>query len=343
MKQTQDEVTQLISSLLQQGSRLGDFTTQSDSATDIQAAIYQRLTSKKFRKTKMDEACVARTQHAIAARVANNEPLKVMYPQGGYKLWRFPSSPEADWAEFFTIAYLVEYLLPIARQYKPGVELVFYMHTLLMEVHDNLTTQEIQAYVDSFQKLIGAFSEYLPGNFKISMLRDADLYSREEYFETLEQGRSTAEQQYASWDEAKKQTYLRMAALNIKWDGKEQWHLLSEAKKQQKLHAAAVYELAAVSSLEKVAKVVKAPENVLVFTKATPDFIGIGSLKNSVAKYWVGFGVLETNQKGELKPRILSPSQYERALTLPYETVPCAVLPGKNFTKCLVFAEPFSF
>lgn len=119
--------------------------------------MYQRLTSKKFRKTKMDDVCVARTKSAIHLRVSQNQSLKVVDRQGGYKLWRFPSSPEADWAEFFNIAYMTEYLLPLARNYQPGVELVYYMHTLLMELHDNLTTAEIQEYVDSFDNLIHGF------------------------------------------------------------------------------------------------------------------------------------------------------------------------------------------
>ena len=339
MKNTQQQANDLMTSLLKQGS----VVVGSDSSSNIESFIYQRLTSKKFRKTKMDDNCVQRTQRAIEIKVKKNEPLKVIYPQGGYKLWRFPSSPEADWAEFFNIAYLIEYLLPIAQKYQLGVELVYYMHTLLMELHDNLTTEEIQAYVDSFQRLIDEFQEYLPDNFRISILRDADIYSREEYFQKLEEGKVQAEKEYAKWDEVKKQSYLRMAKLNIKWNGRENWEILSDEKKQEKLYLAALYEMAATSNLEKVFDLVKAPENVLLFTKATPDFIGIGSIRNSMAKYWVGFGVLETNLKGELKPRILTPSQYEEALQQPHETVDCDVIKGKNFEEVLVFEKPFDF
>jgi hypothetical protein len=212
-----------------------------------------------------------------------------------------------------------------------------------MELHDNLTTEEIQTYVDSFQRLIDEFQEYLPENFRISILKDADIYSREEYFQKLEEGKSQAEKEYAKWDETKKQNYLRMAKLNIKWNGRENWEILSEEEKQEKLYLAALYEIAATSSLKKVFELVKSPENVLLFTKATSDFIGIGSIKNSMAKYWVGFGVLETNSNGELKPRILTPRQYEDALQQPHETVACDVIRGKNFAEVLVFNKPFDF
>jgi len=212
-----------------------------------------------------------------------------------------------------------------------------------MELHDNLPTDEITAYVNSFQKLIDNFKKYLPKNFSISILRDADIYSRKEYFEKLEIGKTKAEKTYQTWDETKKQNYLRMAKLNIKWDGKEDWTNLSAKEKQHKLYLAALYETAAASNLEKVAKTIKSPENVLIFTKATPDFIGIGSTKNSMAKYWVGFGVLEVNTKGQLKPRILTPSQYKKALQMPHQRIKSNLFDEKNFKNILVFEKAFDF
>jgi len=338
---TKQSVGATLSNLLTRGSTVDE---PKQAVTDIEQFIYQRLTSKKFRKTKMDEVCVDRTRKAIHLRVSQNLPLKVVYPQGGYKLWRFPSSPEADWAEFFNISYLIDYLLPIAHNYSPGVELVYYMHTLLMEVHDNLTTEEIQTYVDSFQALLDEFQKFLPHNFTISILRDADIYSRADYFKRLEEGKHKAELEYEQWPEEKKQALKRMAQLNIKWDGRENWNQLPEKEKDQKLHLAALYETAASSNLERVFELVKAPENVLVFTVATKDFIGIGSTKTSLAKYWVGYGVLETNHKGELMPRILTPSQYEAALKLPRKDVLVQInLSGKNFQSILVFDKPFDF
>ena len=55
-----------------------------------------KLMSKKFRKWKLDLACVERTRKAIEIRVNKSEPIKVIFFQGGYKLWRFPTSPESD-------------------------------------------------------------------------------------------------------------------------------------------------------------------------------------------------------------------------------------------------------
>jgi hypothetical protein len=123
----------------------------------IEVYIFSKLKSKKFRKWKFVPGSAERTKLAIHTKVTNNLPLVIIYPKGGYKLWRLPTSPEVDWAEFFNISYVLKYIAPLAAGYKPGVQLTYYLHTLLMEVHDNLPTAEIDAYVRSFQSLIDEF------------------------------------------------------------------------------------------------------------------------------------------------------------------------------------------
>lgn len=305
----------------------------------IEQYIFTKLSSKKFRKTKMDDDCTSRTKEAVRLRVQKNEPITIVYPQGGYKLWRFPSSPTVDWAEFFNIAFVLEYIAPIANSYKPGVNIVYYMHTLLMELHDNLTTEEIQAYVDSFNQLLEKFRTYLPKNITISILRDADLYSREEYFSALEEGKKLAENDYKNFSKSKIDDLARMANLNIKWDGKEDWTKLSQKQKDEKIYLAGLYEMAATSQLKKVFEKVKSPDNVLVFTKATKDFIGIGSTKASIAKHWVGFGVLQ--KKGDkYLPIILTPTQFNEAQKQPHEIAVVDLLSLTNFDEVMVFEKP---
>lgn len=302
----------------------------------------QKLMLKKFRKWKLDPSCIERTQKAVELQVEKNEPIKVIYFQGGYKLWRFPSSPEVDWAEFFNIAYVLNYLAPLATAYKPGIDLTYYCHTLLMETHDNLTTKEIKAYMDSLDRLFDEFRKYVPKNIKMSILRDADIYSREEYFEALEKGKEKAAEDIKSWPEAKVKDFERMARLNIKWKGKEDWTKLNEKEKEEKIHQAALYEQAATSNLPRVMNTVKAPNIVLLFTKATPIFIGIGSTYASVAKHWVGFGVLEVHKESYI-PRILTPSQYEKAKDYKKKSIITPLGLGKNFTSISVYPEHLQF
>ncbi len=142
---------------------LTDSDKEEIATSGIESYIFKKLSTKK----------------AIHISITENRPIQAVYFLGGYKLYRLPSSPEADWAEFFNIAYVLEYLAPIAAAYKPGVILSYYTHTLLMEKHDNLDTTEINTYMNSFQTVINSFLKYTPLNMTVRIWRDADLYGRD--------------------------------------------------------------------------------------------------------------------------------------------------------------------
>jgi hypothetical protein len=309
---------------------------------EISSFILNKLLSKKYRKWKLSSECHDRTKNAVEIQVKANKPIEAIYFQGGYKLWRFPSSPNPDWAEFLNLSYVISYLAPIAAAYQPGVELTYYCHTLLMELHDNLTTEEVDSYMQNFQKLFDEFQKYLPNNFKIKILKDADIYPREEYFKALEEGKEIAKETVKTWSKEKKTSSRKMAQLNIKWKGREDWSNLSEEEKEQKLYLAALYEQAASSNLPKVMDIVKAPKKVLLFTVTNPLFIGIGSTKTSIAKHWVGYGVLEKDTD-KLYDRILTPSQYEKVFNQPYKTEEVAIVDQENFKKIEIFDKRFNF
>ncbi len=314
--------------------------TESDhvalSEIGMHSFIVSRLFSKKFRKWKLDPACIDRTNTAIATKIKSNLPIKIVFPQGGYKLWRLPSSPTADWAEFFVVAHLLEYIAPIAAAYKPGVEMTFFLHTLLMELHDNLTTDEIKQYVKSLQKILDLFQVHCPKNVKLSILLDTDIYTRTEGIEALETGKAMAAKDYASWPAEQQVRYRKMSELNIKWNGRERWDLLDEAAKSEKIYQAALYETSGSYNLPKVTQIVKSPDNVLVFTKPTKDFIGIGSTKTSVAKYWVGYGVLETDGE-RFYERVLTPTQWEHCKKTEYHDEKVVMLDLPNFDQVHIF------
>lgn len=309
---------------------------------NVEQLVFSRLASKKFRKWKLADTCVTKTKIAIKKSISNQEPIHAVYFQGGYKLWRLPSSPEADWAEFFNISFVIEYLAPIAKAYKPGVDLVYYVHTLLMEKHDNLTTQEIEKYIGSLQMLVNEFCNYLPSNFTIKIVKDADIYPREEYFRKLEDGVEKAKEQYSALSKEKKDNYSRMGRLNIKWHGKEDWSQLTQEQKDEKVYQGILYEMAATSNLPKVAEAVKGEDKVCLFTSSAPIFIGIGSTKTSITKHWTGFGVLE-HVENHYYDRILSPQQFEDTQKLPHEVYKVSLFSLKNLQEIKVYEGRFDF
>lgn len=248
-----------------------------------------------------------------------------------------PSAPEADWAEFFNFSYLLEYVAPILTAYQPGVKLNYFAHTLILEYHDNLKSKTVQKYADSLQLIVDSFLEYTPENLSFSFMKDSDVYSREEYDVAISKGLEQAEQILSAKPKERQEAYLQMSELNIKWDGKNDWTGLSEEEKKAKIKQGALYE-AALSTLDKIGDYAKAKENVLVFTNPGPEFIGIGSTYSSIAKFWVGYGVLEEHDT-KLVPRVLTPSQLEREKENKLRTEKIDILPLKNLQQVEIFPK----
>lgn len=302
----------------------------------VESFIFAKLSSKKFRKKKMSDECVAHTMKAIEIAVRHNKPLQFVFPQGGYKLWRMPSSPQADWAEFFNISYILQYIAAIAAAYKPGVEITYYLFDRLMEFHDNLTKSEIQAYQNSFQELLKSFAAYTPKNMKLSIVTESDLYPGDLYDDAISNDLSRAEVSFDAFSNERKQAWEKSARLNIKLDGKEDWTKLTEEEMNQKIRFACIYEEAAAYCLKKVWAELITDEVVLIFVKQIAFSIAIGSTRTSTAKHWVGFGVLEEDNKGYYE-RILTPSQFNTLKDKPHKVVPIQLLKGKNFSEIQIF------
>jgi hypothetical protein len=303
---------------------------------NIKEFIKSKLLSKKFRKWKPSDEAISRLEKAVDIAIKTNSPVKIIYPQGGYKLWRLPSSPEVDWAEFFNIAYVLKYISPILKTYAPGVELIYYMHTLVPERHDNLTTEEINSYVDSFQKLIDHFLQHSSKNLRIVISKDADFYeSREEYFEELESHLENGKAKFNTKDEAAKKISLTTSKLNLKIDGFEDLSNLNEDELNERILKGAYYEQA-ISFLSKPTPFTKADDKVLIFSISAGEFIGIGTTKASITKFWVGYGVLA--QKGDsFREIILSPKQFDTVKSENYKSEQINLIDLKNFKEVRIF------
>lgn len=279
----------------------------------IEQFIYKKLTSKKFRKWKVDELSEKQVRRAINLAITNNEPLKFRYPFGGYKLWRLPTAPEVDWAEFFSIAYYCRYLAPIAAAYQPGLELKFSSDDLIIERMDNIPKGDTDRYFDSFKKLLGAFKPQLPTNFTVDIVRIADLYSDTERMEAeLAENVEHFKVEYRdNVDVEKKQKMHRMSELNIRFDGAKDLTSLSDEEKQTVIEMGPVYH-DAYCTLSKRREFNRGEDKIVIFTTPIPNAIAIGTTKASVTKYWTGFGALEP-KNDSFQAKILSPKQLKAA------------------------------
>lgn len=292
--------------------------------------IYAKLTSKKFRKWAVDESSEQQAKRAIQLNVSANQPLEFRYPFGGYKLWRMPSSPEVDWAEFFSIAYYAKYLAPVAAAYKPGIEFKFSSDDIIIERMDNIPVAETDAYFSSFNKLLEQFRQHFPANFKMDIVRIGDLYDDKEAMEQeLAANVERFKQEYATADEEKKQKMYTMSELNIRWDGAKDLTTLSAQGKRQVIEMGPIYH-DAYCALSKRREFNRGEDKIVIFATVIPNAIAVGTTKSSVTKFWTGFGILEADS-GDFKSRILSPSQLEALEGQRFELVPINWFGMQNF------------
>lgn len=306
----------------------------------IEKYIKSKLLSKKYRKWKLDEECNSLVEKEIATSISESRPIKVFFAQGCYKLWRVESAPNPNWAEFFNLAYVIAYLSPVVALYKPGVELTYYFLTVLPQTHNNLSQTEVDSYKRGFVTLLNIFKEYLPINFKINVVTELDSRTRAQYEEELHHAMVYAEERFYSWNQAKQTDYIRRAWLNIKWDGVESWSTFSEEQKLRLVKRAVLYEYAATQDILAKDKIGR---GVILSTLPKEDSIGIGSTYTSVAKHWVGVGVLESSESKDFHTRILSPSQYSLAQMTSHEDVVVSVIPIQGFTRIDVYPKYFDF
>ncbi len=308
----------------------------------LEAFIYKALTNKKFRKWAIDESTQQRVKRAIHLNVSKNQPIQLTLPFGGYKLWRLPSAPEVDWAEFFMLSYYLSYMAPIAAAYKPGIALSFSSDDIIIERMNNVSDADTDAYARSYSALLAQFRVYLPANVTIELKRVRDMYpDRSEYERELAHNIERFTKEYAALDATTRAHKEKTSILNIRWDGARDLTGLSDAQKQEVvsfgpiLHDATCY-------VSKRQAFVRGENKIVIFGNKIRNCIPIGTTKTSRTKFWTGFGVLE--QRGEkLLDRILSPEQLERAKNEDHEIIHPNLIPLKNFDELWVYPRAFQF
>ena len=81
----------------------------------LKEQILNRLFSRKWSRKAQFEDAKKYTEEKVDNILNKNLQFIFCYCFGGYKHFFSPTYPEPDWAEIFTIKYLMEYVLPIAQ------------------------------------------------------------------------------------------------------------------------------------------------------------------------------------------------------------------------------------
>jgi hypothetical protein len=288
---------------------------------EIQRIIF----SKKFRKWAASEQLAATVRGAISLAVKAQTPIKFLFPQGAYKLWRLDGSPNADWAELFFIMHIAKPLSQICSIYRPGVEFDLLLDDIIIAEMNNLPRSDIQDYIDSLHRLFDFMKAYLPANFTFKTTPVSKLFDTEEQYWASVKENAAATVQPTLTEEQK-----AMVELNVKpapgYDEDPLWR-----EKIMHLHDAHM------KTKRERGYHLGRDDKVLVFSMPLPSgaYLSVGTTKNSVAKHWCGVGALLKKDDG-FEMIILPPSRIPADSDTTWESVAIPGLAGPNFQKIRV-------
>ena len=297
------------------------------SEADLIVLVEKTVLSKKFRKYAVDDEFVPHLRNAVKTNFDRNEPIKFMFPFGGYKLWRLEEAPEADWAELFSMMYYTWWLKPIADAYEPGIWFDFSSDDVIVERLNHIPKADTAAYRASFERIINFLKGYMPENFTMTMTPAGLRYASEEEFDADLKARMAE----ILADNGGKlpevpEDEVAMIDLNANPTDEERLDPLWR-EKNKLLHDGYM-------AVTKRRPYNKMPEKISVFSKPFPKTIGVGTTKTSIAKFWAGVGALKRREESFIET-VLTPDQIQSASTT-WEPISLEGLEGKNFNKIRV-------
>lgn len=303
---------------------------RSQTQDELVDSILKLLTSKKFRKYALSEEYAKHVKDSIAACVAANEPIKIVFFGGCYKLWRLDEFPEADWAELFAYMYFTRWLKPICEIYEPGVSFDFLLDDYIVPRLNNISEADVKAYRVSRDMILNFIKSYQPHNLTMTHTSEGSLFkSRKEYEDSLERAIKQLTDSLPGGLPELNEAEAASVELNTKATPEQ----LADPKWREKvelLHSA--YYMARNETGY------YAPEThkIIAFTQpfAPGKPLAVGSTKDTVAKYWVGVGALKPKDNN-FRQLVLSPSQVEDA-KFGWKAAVLPGLSGKNFSKIRV-------
>jgi hypothetical protein len=272
--------------------RLNDLKSTENSVNNFKSDkelvdfIFKSLMSKKFRKFAVTPEYILHIHEAIENSIKNNLPIKLIFPFGAYKLWRLEETPEADWAELFTLMYYAKWLKPIAEVYKLGVEFDFSSDEIIVERMNNIPKADTESYAKSFNMIINFLKEYIPANIKFSVTPVRSYYTPEEFEKDLKEKITLMEKELGGLPVLNDRT-RSMVELNVKLkinqDKDPLWR-----EKVELLHQS-------YYTVSKRRAYNRAKDKIIAFCNkmSNSSCLPVGTTKTSVAKFWPGIGALK--------------------------------------------------
>lgn len=293
----------------------------------LEAAVYARVMSKKFRKLKAGDECVELTKRAVHLCVQEGRPITIFEMFGGNKLWRFDEAPEIEWAELFSMTYFVEWMRYIAAVYEPGVEFVYFSQDISVERLNNIPRSETDRYYKSFSRLLQWIQRYLPSNIKLTYQRHYDLFDDPDmYIQEIEEAKTKILSESGGKLPDMTEAMKAATELNVRLKPGQSDDPLWREKVE--------LEHQAIFKTKTLQIPMGNPYKIWTCPTYYADSVVTGSTRHSLAKFWAGVGALRP--KGDKYDElVLTPKQLEAA-EFDWEDVLVDGLTGKNFSRIRV-------
>lgn len=293
--------------------------TKDESKLPLEEAIYARITSKQFRKSKVDELTEKLIKTYLHATVHKNQPIKIFLLFGGYKQSHLASFPFPEWAEIFNIQFVLQAASYIESIYPPGVTLVYRSDETVITYLNNYTRQSRQEYAQRFKSYLDLYNSYIPKDRNILIQYESVGMSspEKELFVRMQELYPKRLALFTDLPEAEQEDRIKRAYKNQCWDGEENLTDVSEDQKRKRAKWAYIMGEAYLFADIQISETYLEQGISILFRKGVPGCLFYSSCKYSTIQFWVGEGMLIHNDQG-LHPVIVS---YNQKQTLSTEQV----------------------
>lgn len=257
--------------------------------------------------------CVSQeTREQIRKTIKNcyvfQKPLTINITFGSYKGKNVHSRTYANWAEVLNVKFMLDTLVRVAEIYPYGVVLEYVLQDILLEELNNINSEEVVRYIESFKEVVGLFQSSLKPGLVIKTVRYGDIVEDKEFRNAIGK---------------------EIEKIKIEWKLRENQMLAKEAIERAKrnlqkvnptdkeLLESAVFHTAYVRACFTLDYFHNKERIFLVHRKSlsgSKPFVPYRSFHSSAVQFWVGEGCLIKN--GVVKPTILSGKQLEEHIPI---------------------------
>ena len=284
---------------------------------DYREKVLNRLFLKRYAKKAQYKAAKEYTIEKVDNILDSRLPFIFCFCFGGYKHFWTPTYPEPDWAEIFTMKYLMEYVLPIARTYDYGVNIELESEEVALSYMNNVPQEGLDRYNEIFRDLVSYVNRKTNEPLSFNFVLARDFYDRNELLSQMKDYIVEVEKRFKDLDKEEKTIRLKRAETNIKWDGVENLTNLTKEEKNKIIYNSRImneafldidYELRGNEYFEK--KNLIPLVGTFGYGAGGETWLHIASNKSSMVDFWTGMGILEIREN-KIIERTISQKQFE--------------------------------